>query len=295
MKAAFITTSTDNCNPVVGGWESFNDTPVAWTRYNEAAPEHDDSHLVPFIKDAAPDIAFYIGAAWLPGNPRVETLAEINSLAPLVHICFDGGDSPWWPKMAEYRSAGCFARQVNIDGANCPTADLTTLCPIDPRPYDRNYTGVKPRRAGFAGFVGNTYRGSIVNPLVMQGLMELRHRKAGYKNNDYEEFAKWLCETRCTVNTAITGTVMRRHVKGRIIEAGLAGVCVLEDGESPTSNWFEPMVDYVPWHTVDEAVRWLRILSDSDMRRIGESLRQKIHEKYSARSIYETMIKELPR
>ena len=295
MKAAFITTSTDNCDPVVGGWSSFNETP-AWVRYNEAAGSPDEDHLVPFIKDAAPDIAFYIGAAWLPGNPRPETLERIRSLVPFVHICFDGGDAPWWPKMQEYRQARCFSRQVNIDGAHCPTADLTTLCPIDPRPYDKHRDVFKFRRAGFAGFVGNTYRGSIINPLVQSGQLELRHRKAGYKNHaDYEEFAKWLCETRATVNTAITGTVMRRHVKGRLIEAGLAGVCVLEDGLSPAKDWFTPMVDYVPWHTVDDAATWLRTLTDSDLIRIGQNLECKVRGSYSAKTIYQQMIKELPR
>lgn len=296
MKAAFITTSTDNCDPVVRGWESFNDVPIAWIRYNEAASAPDDAHLLPFLKEAAPDIIFYIGAAWLPGNPRVETLQAARQMAPTVHICFDGGDGPWWPKMDEYRKAGCFSRQVNIDGAVCPTADLTTLCPIDPRPYAAGREIAKTRRAGFAGFVGNTYRGSIVNPMVMQGLLELRHRKAGYKNHsDYAEFAKWLCETRCTVNTAITGTVMRRHVKGRIIEAGLAGVCVLEDSASPTKNWFTPMHDYIPWHSVDDVAFWLRTMQDSEMERIGRNLRETVNEKYSAKAIYQSMTKDLPR
>lgn len=295
MKAAFITTSTDNCDPVVGGWSSFNETP-AWVRYNEAASAPDDEHLLPFIKAAAPDIAFYIGAAWLPGNPRPETLRAIRDVVPFIHICFDGGDSPWWPKMAEYRKMGCFSRQVSIDGAPCPTADLVTLCPIDPRPYDRHRGVGKHRRAGFAGFVGNTYRGSIINPLVQRGLLELRHRKAGYKNHqDYEEFAKWLCETRATVNTAITGTILRRHVKGRLIEAGLAGVCVLEDGLSPAKDWFTPMVDYVPWHNADDVANRLRSLTDSDLLRIGSNLECRVRGRYSAKSIYTQMIKELPR
>lgn len=295
MKAAFITTSTDNCDPVVGGWSSFNETP-AWTRYNEAASSPDDDHLLPFIRDAAPDVAFYIGAAWLPGNPRPETLAAIRELVPFVHICFDGGDAPWWPKMFEYRSAGCFSRQVNIDGASCPTADLTTLVPIDPRPYAAVSAGiVKTRRAGFAGFVGNTYRGSIINPLVQQGLLELRHRRPGYKNSDYKDFARWLCETRITVNTAITGTVMRRHVKGRLIEAGLAKCCLLEDALAPTSRWFEPEVDYIPMGSSDEAVYILRHLSDADADKYAANLHAKVTTRYTARSIYEAMLKDLPR
>jgi hypothetical protein len=292
MKAAFITTSTDNCNPIVGGWESFNETP-AWTRYQEGASEPDDAHLLPFVKAAAPDVVFYIGAAYLPGNPRIETLQSIRKLAPFVHICFDGGDNPWWPTMAEYREAGCFSRQVNIDGANCPTADLTTLVPVDPRPYAGDYT--KRRKAGFAGFTANTYRGSIINPLVQHGLVELRHRKTGYKNNDYDDFAKWLCETGITVNTAVTGTEWRRHVKGRVIEAGLAKCCLLEDDQSPTKNWFTPMVDYIPFGTPEEAAYIIKHMPEQQARTIGESLHAKIHEQYSAKTIYEAMLKELPR
>lgn len=294
MKAAFITTSTDNCDPVVGGWSSFNETP-AWTRYNEAASSPDDEHLVPFIRDASPDIAFYIGAAWLPGNPRPETLAKIRSLVPFVHICFDGGDAPWWPKMAEYRAAACFSRQVNIDGAACPTADLTTLCPMDPRPYLKHRDIPKTRRGGFAGFVANTYRGTMVNPLVQQGLLELRHRKAGYKNSDYGDFAQWLCETTFTLNTAVTGTQWRRHVKGRIIEAGLAACAILEEADAPTKNWFTPGEDYLPYGSVDEAIFLARNVSDAEWARLGQSLRAKIEDKYTAKSIYEAMIRGVVR
>jgi len=290
MKAAFITTSTDNCDPVVKGWESFNETP-AWTRYNEAAAGPDDSHLLSFIEAAAPDVAFYIGAAWLPGNPRVEVLRAIRQMVPFVHICFDGGDAPWWPKMAEYRAAGCFSRQVNIDGASCPTADLTTLCPIDPRPYLRHRDNPKKRRGGFAGFVANTYRGSLVNPLVQRKLIELRHRKAGYRNNDYDDFAQWLCETMFTINTAVTGTEWRRHVKGRIIEAGLAACAVLEEADAPTKNWFTPGRDYLTYGSVDEAVYLARHVSDAEWTRLAQSMRAKIEDCYTAKSIYEAMIK----
>ena len=293
MKAAFITTSTDNCDPIVGGWSSFNETP-AWVRYNEAAASPDDEHLVPFVLDARPDVVFYIGAAHLPGNPRLETLAEINRIAPSIHICFDGGDGPWWEPMKNMRDANCFERQVNIDGAHCPTADLTTLCPMDPRPYLKHRDITKTRRGGFAGFAANTYRGGMVNPLVQQGLLELRHRVAGYKNNDYNDgFVKFLCETTFTINTAVTGTQWRRHVKGRIIEAGLAGCAVLEEIEAPTKNWFTPGRDYLPYSSVDEAIFLARNVSDAEFGRIAQSMRAKIEDRYSAKAIYTKIIEGL--
>jgi hypothetical protein len=195
--------------------------------------------------------------------------------------------------MAEYREAGCFSRQVNIDGATCPTADLTTLVPVDPRPYKLEL--VKRRKAGFAGFTANTYRGSVINPLVQHGLVELRHRKAGYGNTDYADFAAWMCETLITVNTAITGTTWRRHVKGRVIEAALAKCALLEDAEAPTKNWFEPMVDYIPFGTSDEAAYIIRHMPEAQARLLGESLHTKVVENYSAKTIYEAMLKELPR
>ena len=289
MKAVFITTSTDNCNPIVGGWAAHANVPPAVIRFNEASPTPDDEGMVDQLKEYAPDVVFYIGSARLPGNPRPSVLAEIRHLFPHIHICFDGADSPWWEILLQYKQARCFDLQVNIDGGSCPTADLVTLPPMDPRPYVLPDVQ-KIRRAGFAGFTANTYRGTVINPLIQKRLVELRHRKAGYRNSDYQEFAQWLCETRITVNTALTGTNLRRHVKGRIIEVGLAAVCVLEDGASPTKIWFKPGEEFLPWSHPTEIEYMLRNISDAEAERIGRNLQSAIREKYSARIIYGAML-----
>jgi hypothetical protein len=54
---------------------------------------------------------------------------------------------------------------------------------------------------------------------------------------------------RCQIiaNHAQTGGGGQQHVKGRVVEAGWAGACLLENPGSPTSRWFDPGVDYMEY------------------------------------------------
>jgi hypothetical protein len=73
------------------------------------------------------------------------------------------------------------------------------------------------------------------------------------------------------------------HVKGRIVEAGLAGCCVLDMRGSPTADWFEPGRDYLEYSTADEAADIIERmkLQQVECAMMGLRLRRKILDNHT--------------
>ena len=71
--------------------------------------------------------------------------------------------------------------------------------------------------------------------------------------SSYKEAAQYMANVRIMPNFAQTGSYERMHVKGRVIEAGLAGCLLLEQADSPTRDWFEAGVDYLPYQSMGQA------------------------------------------
>ena len=213
-----------------------------------------------------PDFVVYVGACG--GNvPSPESFRSLREeIAPTIHFCSDAADDPWWPLLEVYERKESFSLQVALDGVLPPPiaeSGLAALTPIDLAFYD---TGILPHMKrdiaiGFAGNVGQRRKkkGRIlsVDPRLefaeyLQGHgLQVRLRVGGPEN--YHEVAQFLCHCRMVPNFAQTGSRRHLHVKGRVIEAGLAGATLIEPRGSPTVRWFKPGVDYLEWGNVEEA------------------------------------------
>lgn len=76
-----------------------------------------DVEMIREIERVRPEVAIYISAWEGTFVPMNETLAAINRKVPLIHMCCDAGDPPWWPQMVTFDRDKCFALTWNIDGA----------------------------------------------------------------------------------------------------------------------------------------------------------------------------------
>src|ERR1700720_3921241 len=105
MKIAVLTTHT-------------NDTPLLYEPLAGLGHEtqiHVYSQMTPamhnelprLVEAAKPDMVVFIGAVEVANCmpvPALSVLASIGSHCPLVHICCDGADPPWWPQVERYRA-----------------------------------------------------------------------------------------------------------------------------------------------------------------------------------------------
>lgn len=247
------------------------------TEQYDDRPHERHGELVDLAKRVNPDFILYIGA---PGEehhhrpvPKADVLRAINKVAPMVHMCDDAADHPWWPLIQEYFDNDCFTVQVAIDGGGeSPIArhprGMCLLTPIDFRPFhplpweDR----VAHRTAVLCGGFGHGERGHVMGQLMQRGVLEFH---VGPSSHSYDEMAAVLCRHKIVFCHPMTGTGTRGHVKGRVIEAGFAGCVLLERAGSPTENWFIPGVHYLIYDNADTAEGIIRNASDGFLRQMG--------------------------
>jgi hypothetical protein len=296
VKAFFIETTT---NEVPNHRESFATLPgneaIAYT-YMHIAREKGwakgpalDEEIWRAALEYGPDIIVYIGACG--GNTPSPYLFERlrAHVAPTVHLCSDAGDDPWWPLLIEYERANSFSLQVALDGArNWPLADsqLTALTVINTSRFPSTIKPHSEREVVF-GFAGNvTHRNpkmahpsgsrfSMVEKLAEAGL-QYRRREVG--NNTYQGFVDFMVNCRMVINFPRTGTGRFMHVKGRVIETGLAGGLLLERRGSPTGTWFQRGVDFLEYETLGDACEIVKFFRDCPeaTQAMGARLRAKV-------------------
>ena len=304
MNVFFITTETNETPKYPESMASINGNKVTHhifshrTGKNTVSQEQLHKTLWDESKKCGPEVIVYLGAC--AGHiPSPEFLAKMNSeIAPTVLMCSDAGDeiSPWWPLIRKYDECNSFSVVVGIDGnRNWEFSErhITLLTPIDPSRYP-NPTIPHDKRDIIFGFAGNmgtarpTKSGEIQGrrPLIdemMKFGLQCRQRDDTYDKNkphseSYQACCDFMSRTRMMPNFCETGSYQRTHVKGRVVEAGLAGAMLLEQVNSPADQWFEMGVDYLEYKTVLEC----RAIVDKyknnpeETQKFGERLRLKV-------------------
>lgn len=286
MKATFLTTDTSDVDKLVGAWDCQSDTPAerfAWNYYRS----FDAPTIRHQIEHSAPDVIFYVGPAHAHHWPHPAWLHDLReTVAPIVHICCDAGDPPWHNKLREYAEQQSFSKQVSIDGyrGDAPV-DLVTLTPVDLRPFRGEPAPDRKIRFGFAGNTQSGHRKHLVQACI--DLAGLRHRERD--GESYEVFARWLRRCKLVLNSAITGTGTRMHVKGRVLEAGFAHAAVMEMRGAPTAEWF-PENAVLYYGTPEEACEIVRNISDAELKQYADALQAHCYDNYHPAAIYRQML-----
>ena len=281
MKALFLLTGT---NEVLKYFESLARLP-GWTGssllYDDLG--YSETLMLSKVKEYAPDLIVYIGSRW-GVQPSIAALAQLNNrVAPSIHICSDAADPPWHDLLRSYHEAGAFSLQVAIDGSKrwpLSQTQMTALTPVDPK----NFPEFKPHaeRAIACGYAGNpgsgpgSKRTGMLSALLQMKAIDLRIRSN--LPFTYESYCEYLAKCRMSLNIAHSGTEQTMQVKGRVVESGLAGACLIESKGAPTSDWFTPGRDYLEYGDQFEAQKLIQQLSNEPelTQEIGMCLRTKI-------------------
>jgi len=285
VKSLVLSTSTNETTKYSEHLRNLNLGPVDLMFYDQLG--HSESLMLAKAKEHAPDLVVFIGQRW-GMQPSIAALSKINSsIAPAVHICSDAADPPWWSLLQEYHYAGCFTLQVAIDGSRkWPISDsqMTALTPVDPAtfPEFRPHTerAVACGYAGNAGSGNGSKRTGMLEALLAMKpvgkMIDLRIRSN--LAHTYESYCDYLTKCRMSLNIAWSGTEAALQVKGRVVESGLAGSCLLETAGAPTKDWFVPGRDYLEYKDQFEAEQIIRRLENEPeaTQAIGESLRAKV-------------------
>ena len=274
-----------------------------------------DRELLMECKIGKPDVIVYVSAwqgAFVPLN---DTLGEMNSMAPMIHLLNDGQDPPWWQsngeqpgQLYEFDRRGQFSLTVNIDGGHrWPGGKewpddgtrlngkcMTLLTPIDLRHYRKTGLefGERPFPIGYSGSPSSPTRAAIINRMQRIQGFNYRPRDETGNPNSYSEHIGFLQMTQTSVNVPFTGSGVERQVKGRVLEAGFAGCCPLEWQSSTMESWFTPRLHYWPYASIEECAEygeWLmhhpKIAED-----IGRAMNAEIVAKHHPKIFWETVL-----
>lgn len=280
-----LSTSSCNTETVIGSWKGLGIGNTEIIYYDRTLVGIQD------IERIKPRMIIFISTINAPFS--IEELHLMNELSPIVQILFDGGDPPWHPELIRWRDA--LTLIVNIDGnPNWPSRDkdLTLLTPIDTRFYDNIYNEPSPMRdihAGFGGAIGSGIRGDIIGYLHGRGLITHRNYSPidsykGYTGEaaSYKEYADFMRRCKIVVNHAMTANQLS-HVKGRILEAGWAGACVLENKNPITPLWFKPGIHYIEYNDAGHAAQLIEQLKSEPehIDRVARALHEEIVRNHS--------------
>ncbi len=284
MKAIVFSTSTPDTEKLI---QSFTGVVKDTVVHRYDVPDFNMALIAEHVK---PDVMIYIGAVTEHHHnvPTMDMLCRTNHVAPLIHICSDSADPPWWHWLNEYNTHKAFALQVGIDGCfDSPLSryGLIALTPVDPSWFADAPWKARIYPCGFAGggFGGGGPRGSLLAHLRDEGLLEYLNQIMGQRV-PYEYFCAFYTLCFLVINHDGTGTGTKRHVKGRFVEAGLAGAIPLEPAQSPTKDWFKPGIDYLTWETPEDAARHVRDLPTKmdQHERMAKRLKAQMREKHSS-------------
>lgn len=295
MKVLFITPPSHEPQMIVDAWDSFNE-PAMRLRFDPWADSHPDDLMLRTAKEVDPEIIFYVGANKASGLPSLETFRKMRKHSKVVHLCWDAADDGWADALKIYHENKCFDLQVAMDGGRGPYIDISTLTPIDPRPYrvevsDRNircaFAGQNVvEKAKYQTFQHPRY--DILKPLVDGGWVEHRARD----DSDYASYAAYLMGCKMLLNISHTGSGLSHHVKLRVAEAGHAGCCLLEMRDAPTTD-FIPDGGMLLYGSVEEAIDIIGDVSDEEIEHRAMVLKTHIMANYSAETIYDSILDAL--
>ena len=238
MRALFLVTYTADCEKNWQSWKCIGNT--CHVEQYDNRPHDRQREIVELAKNLKPNVIVYIGAIERYHRRPVlkpDILKQLRDIAPSVHIVGDASDKPWWEWLTLYDIQDCFSLQVSIDGSfDTPLVEsdngMIKLTPTDPKPFGAPPWEMKDIFCGMAGGLGHGERMMLVNYLTSTRALTWR------RDLSFEDMASFLGQCRIVVNSPMNGTGDSVHVKGRVVEAGWAGACLLERANICTSHWF---------------------------------------------------------
>lgn len=212
----------------------------------------------------------------------------------IIFYCCEASNPDWWPKLDAIKDAVDLI--VNVDGNDAYKGAFTTLAIYGRNAYrvEKSF-GSRPMPAGFCGGWdpnGPTLRSQLLRHFdrekVRLGAYPLFVNYPFIENpGTYQLYADFLKNTKFVVNASGSAGDKSHHVKGRVLEAGMAGCCLLEDNKSPIGNWFSEDC-YFKYNEPWDCEMLIRELLDSpEAERRALNLAKEVREKYNPEKLWQ--------
>lgn len=217
-----------------------------------------------------------LGACGSPYDIQKETFKQLRKTAKTILLCPEASHPEWHKLIQSYYDYDCLDLIVNLDGAYWEQQDKghTTLAIYGVEPYRKYPYRIwqkRPINVGFCGGVGGpgTMRLKLLDYLKEQKLVTIFNFIE--TRGTYQQYADFMMSCKIVVNCAGSSGDRSKHVKGRVVEAGLAGACLLEEVGSPIAKWIREG-SYFTFHGLEDCKNQIEfLLSHPEQARISAS------------------------
>jgi hypothetical protein len=213
----------------------------------------------------------------------------------VIYYCCEASNPDWWPKLNEIKDSVDLI--VNVDGNDAYKDAHTTLAIYGQKAFDRPWTvwSIRPIPVGWCG--GYDPNGITSRDRLLRHFNDQRVRLGPYPMivkfpfielpNTYHLYADFLMNTKFVINCSGSSGDKSHHVKGRVLEAGLAGCCLLEDNKSPISKWFSEDC-YFTYNEPEDCELLIRDLMahPEEAKLRAANLRHEVIEKYNPKKLW---------
>ncbi len=127
-----------------------------------------------------------------------------------------------------------------------------------------------------------TNRDNVIHNLLEDAVVTTRRRVS---ETSYAEHADFMMSCLMMLNTSTSGSGASHHIKGRVLESGMAGCALLESEGSPIAEWF-PEGSYFLYRDAAHARQLIQTLSRSEIEASAALLSQYVRNHYHPRQIY---------
>lgn len=205
-----------------------------------------DEQILKVAREFLPTHVIWLGVCGGPYETSYKTFVELKRTARTIALVPEASHPDWDRLIQMYLDYDAFDLIVNLDGNpawNHRGKGHTTLAIYDQRPYE-SYQDFgwdnRPIDVGFCGGSGGpgTMRQQLIDHLRSKGLV---YEFPFIENpGTYQQYAYFMMDCKIIVNAAGSSGDRSKHVKGRVLEAALAGCVLIEEADSPIGMWFDP-------------------------------------------------------
>lgn len=284
--------------PHVGSLYQISDSTCTVNSFDFFVPEPDEAILHQALHYDRTHV-IWLGVCGGPYEPCPGTFRTLRNHGIKTIALIPEASHPDWDRLIQrFHGADSFDLIVNLDGNknwNDRGKGLTTLAIFDQRPYENVGTISRVHDVGFCGGSGGpgTMRERLISHLKHVGL--LTEFPFNETRGTYQSYADFMMSCKIIVNAAGSAGDRSKHVKGRVIEAGLAGCCLLEEAGSPIHEWFSYNC-FFTYDSPEDCEKQIRVLLNyhpDGITRRAEALSREVRTKYSPRVLWDQVLANL--
>ncbi len=302
MRILYLRNTGMQCIPHVGSILQLGQEQDYAVKVFDYFTDNSDDKILKTVREFIPDIVIWLGVCGGPYETRPETFRDIRKSAKTVCLCPEASHPDWDRLIKKFYEAESFDLIVNLDGNSewdCRKNGLTTLAIFDqrpfvtPMPWDFRFNEV-----GFCGGSGSpgTMRQRLIDSLKNVSREKFRFIEFPFEEKafTYQSYANFMMCSKIIVNAAGSSGDKSKHVKGRVIETGLAGACLFEEEGSPIDQWFSKE-SYITFSSPEDCIEKIdRMLQDPlPLRKAALNLYHEVREKYSPSTLWNQVFSRL--